>query len=348
MTRNYILSNQEIAEFCQSLALLLQAGIGLGDGIFLMAKDTSGEEQKKLLNMGQQLDQGDCLFEVLKASGGFPVYVTGIVQVGERTGRLEEALFGLAAYYEERCRISRLVRSSLLYPSMILFIMIMVIGVLLIEVLPVFDQVYASLGSHMTGIAEWLLRVGWGLKKALPVLLSALGMLAVLVIVFSVKEDCRNKIINIWNRYYGDKGICATFNNARFAQALAMGIRSGLLVEEAMDLAGELMENVPKASLRCKRCAGMMEQGIDFAEALTLNGFLSSSACRILKVGLGAGNGDQVVDQIAKKMMEEAEESLENMVMKAEPTMVLAASIMVGIILLAVMLPLVNILASIG
>ena len=348
MMQKYVLSNQETAAFCRNLALLLQAGVGLGDGIYLMAEDDSVADQELLKRMGQQLDQGGSLSRTMVACGCFPAYVTGMVQVGERTGRLEEALFGLAAYYEERCRVSRLVRSALLYPSMILLIMLLVIGVLLIKVLPIFDQVYGSLGSGLTGIAEWLLRLGWGLKNSLPVL--AVGLVVVVVggILISLREDVRSKVIHVWNRAFGDKGISAAFQNARFAQALSMGMNSGMMLEEAVELARILMENVPDAARRCKKCEEMIRKGSSLTDALSANGLMSKASCRMLKVGMAGGNGDQVMAQIAKNMMGEAEAALEDAVAKAEPTMVLGASVLVGIILLAVMIPLANIMASIG
>ena len=100
--------------------------------------------------MAEQVDGGKTLSTALRESGVFPVYVCGLVEVGERTGRTEEALAALSRYYEERVRIGRRVRSALLYPAVMLALMLVVIGVLLVKVLPIFDDVYASLGGRLT------------------------------------------------------------------------------------------------------------------------------------------------------------------------------------------------------
>ena len=68
----------------------------------------------------------------------------------------------------------------------------------------------------------------------------------------------------------------------------------------------------------------------------------------MLAVGLKQGNSDQIMENIADRLLEQAEEALENTVAKIEPAMVLLASALVGAILLAVMLPLMNIMAAIG
>ena len=89
---------------------------------------------------------------------------------------MEEALRSLSTYYEERSRMDRRVRSALLYPAVMLALMLVVITVLLVRVLPIFNDVYASLGGSLTGVAGGLLAIGRGLDAAMPVLLVLLAV----------------------------------------------------------------------------------------------------------------------------------------------------------------------------
>ena len=75
---------------------------------------------------------------------------------------------------------------------------------------------------------------------------------------------------------------------------------------------------------------------------------LPPAESRLLRVGLQTGNADSVMEQIAQRLHQQAEDALEDAVSKIEPTMVLAASLLVGMILLSVMLPLINIMSAIG
>ena len=81
---------------------------------------------------------------------------------------MEESLTALADYYDERCRMERRLRSAVLYPAVILLLMLVVMVVLLTKVLPVFNDVYASLGGRLTGVAGGLLALGQALDAALP------------------------------------------------------------------------------------------------------------------------------------------------------------------------------------
>ena len=69
-----------------------------------------------LLDMAEEVDGGAALSDAMRRAEGFPVYVCGLVEVGERAGRTEEALSALSRYYESRARLDRRVRSALLYP----------------------------------------------------------------------------------------------------------------------------------------------------------------------------------------------------------------------------------------
>ena len=171
----HLISNDDIASLCLELSLLLHAGVSTGDALSLLAEE--GDRGGVLKAMAEQVDSGETLSAALRDSKAFPLYVCGLVEVGERTGRTEEALAALSQYYEDRVRLARRVRSALLYPAVMLALMLVVIGVLLVKVLPIFDDVYASLGGRLTGVAGGLLAIGRWLDSAMPVLWVLLALM---------------------------------------------------------------------------------------------------------------------------------------------------------------------------
>lgn len=342
-----VLSHRETAYIFRSLASLLHTGLGTADAFYLLAQEEPGTLGQILTRAGELLDCGDTLWETLEKCGVFPASSTGMVHVGEQTGRTEEALMALADFHEERDRTLRQLRSTLGYPALLLVLMLAVIGVLLVEVLPVFDSVYASLGNRLTGIAGGLLQLGQALKALLPALFVLLLLTALAVSAYGFCPPFRSALTALWQKKFGDRGIHRKFNNARFARALAMGIASGLPLEEAVILARSLLDS-PGAAARCDACTAALEAGTPLTDALSSTQLLPLYACRLLAVGLKGGNAERMLDDIAKRMMEEASQSLENTVEKVEPAIVLACAVLVGAILLAVMLPLMHILAAIG
>ncbi len=343
------LNYREIASFCQELAWLVHSGVRVGDGLNLLAEEEKEGAWKACLSkMAEQADEGLPLSDIIKNAECFPVYVQGILSVGETSGRLEESLLALKKYYEGRDRMNNRVRSALLYPSVLLLLMLIVIVILLTQVLPIFQSVYASLGGELGGLAGGLLTLGLFLNKIMPVLCVLMALVIALVIAFSVSEKFRSHVTTLLRKKTGDKGVMRKMNDAAFAQAISMGLSSGLPLEETMELAAEVLKDVPTAKERCLNCKEELLGGIPLAEALKKTDVFPPAMCRLLSLGMQSGNGDAVMVEIADRMSEDAELALAARVEKVEPTLVLVTSILVGIILLSVMLPLMNIMEAIG
>ena len=343
-----LLTNIEISQICQELAILLHAGVMLGDGLALLAQEEHGKTGELLAEIGRHIDMGKTLGAALRESHAFPSYVVGMVEVGERSGRTEQALQSLSRYYEQQDQMDHQIRAALTYPSILLLLMLMVIVVLLTQVLPVFDDVYASLGGQLTGIAGGLLMIGQTLDAAMPVLCVLMALVVGLVMAFSFSDSFRSKLLGMWRQRHGDKGISRKLTEARFAQALTMGLSSGLPLEEAVEVCAALLHDVPAAAGRCRMCASRLAEGGELAETLCESEMLPPAACRLLTLGMRSGNGDTVMDDISRRLSNEANQALERKVAQVEPALVLVTSLLVGAILLSVMLPLMNIMAAIG
>ncbi|MEF2836892.1 MAG: type II secretion system F family protein [Oscillospiraceae bacterium] len=338
------LPNPELARVCREFALLLGSGIGTAEAAFLLAREEQMPLGQLLNALGQYMDEGHTLAEAMELSGSFPEYVRIMVRIGEETGHLEQTLTGLADYYEENHRTLRQIRSAVGYPAMVFVLMLLVVGVLLVKVLPVFDRVYGSLGTRLTGPAAGLLYAGQLLDSALPMLL----VLAAGAAALWLRPSFREKLTAFWRQRYGDRGIARKFNNARFARALALGLSSGMDVENSLTLAGTLLAEIPGAAQRRETCVRSLEEGASFADALAAAQLIPPAQCRLLQAGIRGGIGDRVMETVAEALMEDARESLERIISGIEPVMVLISSLLVGLILLSVMLPLADILAVLG
>lgn len=335
-----MLNNRDTAYLCRSLALLLHSGVTPAQGCRLL--DREGAAVPKQLT--DALDRGLPLSEAMEMTGVFPPVVPALVRVGEETGNLEAALSALADQFDYRRRTEEQLRQALIYPCLILLLMLAVLTVLLVQVLPVFQRVYASLGGGLTGPGAWLLELGKGLKTVLP----ALGLVVLVIGAAGVSLFRHPQIGKSLLAPLADRGILRRFRNARFVQGLAMGIRSGLTAEASAELAGLLLEDSPKAAARHRRLQEALSAGTAPAQALEENGFLSPAQSRLLAVGLHSGSGESILALLVQQLEEEACRALEAAAGRIEPALVLITSGLVGIILLTVMLPLLNILSLIG
>lgn len=343
------LTPEEIGSLSGKLAMLLHAGLPTAEVLHLAAEDEpEGPLHTLLGELTGKTEEGASLSAALRSADCVPTYVSGLLEVGERSGRTEEALQALARYYEGRAAMDRHLRSALLYPAILLMLLLTVIVLLLTRVLPIFDTVYGQLGGRLTGVAGGLLQLGQVLERIMPLLCVLLAAAAVLIVLFSEVPAVRARMLKWWQRRRGDRGTAGKLNRSRFAQAFSMGLDSGLPVEEALELAASLLDEAPAMQHRCESCLAELEHGKPLAQALGEAELLPRGDCRLLVAGLRSGSGDRAMAQVVRRLTEDGEASLEERVSQVEPALVLAGSLLVGLILLAVMLPLMNILSAIG
>lgn len=341
--------NDDIAACCLELNYLLHAGIGNAEALRCISEDEDRKEFSELFaSMADGADEGKMLSEVFRDAGVFPGYVYEMIAVGEKTGRTEEALKSLANDAQSRANLDRQTKSALVYPSVLLLVMLVVVAVLLIYVLPVFNDVYSQLGSGLTGVAGVLLTVGGALGRVSWLLVILLCAAVAFLAAFSAVPAFREKVIGRMEKRRGDKGAYSMINTARFAQALSLGMSSGLDAQEAVSSALTLLNENKVSSERGDRCRELIESGSNLAQALRESGLMPAKQCRELEAGIKGGSGDLAMEQIAQRLTDDAENALSEQMSRIEPTIVIVSSILVGIILLAVMLPLVNIMNSIG
>lgn len=342
-------SNEYISVFCLQIALLLHAGIHLADGVHLLAEDEKDAVTGEVLcSMAEFLDEGKALSEAMKSVGVFPAYVVHMTETGESTGRLEQAFRSMAEYYEGRKQLQDRMKSALLYPLVLLVLMLAVIGILLVKVLPVFQKVYEQLGGSMEGLAGGLLVAGYGLERAVPIIGVVVVVLVLLAVIIYLHRGLRAGCLTLVKKMTAGWRLSKEINVSGFAAALSMGMASGLQTEEALVLAASFHNDVPKTKERFQRCSEAVENGMTLPEALRETELLEPMYCRMLSLGEKSGTADTVMGEIARRLEDRARNSIESLVSKVEPTIVIGASLIVGMILLAVMLPLMNIMSSIG
>ena len=310
-----------LADLCSRLALLLHSGVNIDTGLSIIAEEENDPEYVKiLLELSQSMEEGVSFADALESSGCFSSHIVGMIRVAEKVGRTEETLKSLADYYESRDRLSRNLRNALTYPSILLLIM----------------------------LPGTLVSFGNTLNAALPFIGICVGLVSVIVAIICLIPGTSRTFKRIFVRSFGDKGVMRKTNNAMFVNALSIAMASGLPIEEGIELAANLFSDCPAASHRCRRCQMLIEDGTDLVSALRKTDFLSPSSCRILSVGIRSGNTDSVIEQIASRMANDAEDKLLSIVARIEPALVIITSVLVGIIIISILLPLINIMETIG
>lgn len=342
------LTNYETSSFCRQMALLIKAGISPSEGIDILMQDTQDNSAKKLLEkVSHVLHSGEYFHVALSMSGAFPDYLIHMVTIGEESGTLDTVMDSLADYYEREENISTSVKGAVSYPLIMLFMMLIVVLVLIIKVLPIFEQVFAQLGTSMSGFAQSLLDFGNLLNKYSVVMVFLLVLLALAFIFFSATETGKKIFKKQLAKVALTKKLVQDLDSARFASGMVLTLSSGMDTYEGLSLVNKLVEtDAMKAKI--EKCRNLLIDGDSFPEALEKSQIFSSFYTQMISVGFKSGSMDSAMKQIADRFEYETDRKIYALIAIIEPTLVIVLSIIVGMILLSVILPLMGIMTTIG
>lgn len=343
--KDKIFSSSELCVLCTELGEIWHAGMPLSDGLYALCGD-SDEAGPVLRALYREAENGASLPDALRKVSGFPKYMVEMLTLAEKTGKQEETLRALAAYYDRTDRLQASIRSAVLYPAILTAIMLAVIVVLITQVLPIFQGVFAQLGLQMTGLAGAMLQAGQTLSGAVAVIGCVLLVLIVLAVLARFIPACRMGISKWFQRVFGGRGVLARIASTRFLEAMTMAAQSGMEMEEAAGYASGICPDDPRTQKHIADCIQQLQSGARLGEALS--GLLSARNCRLVALAERTGSQAEVFAEIAKRSERAVDDELERIISWIEPALVIITAVLVGVILLSVMLPLLGIMSSIG
>ena len=348
MKKGKQLTNSEIASFCEQMAMIIKAGITPKDGLAILLSDTKDESTKSLLQtMLISSALGETFTTSIKESGVFPEYVVHMISIGEETGRMDDVMQSLSEYYEHEDNISESIRSAITYPLIMIIMMLIIIAVIISKVLPLFNQVFIQLGTHMDGFSASLLQLGESIQAYSFAFFALLFLLV--IFYFYVTRTARGKafLMKTASKIKPLKNFYDSVSYGRFASGMALMLNSGMGIFQSLDMVKQLSGD-PSMEEKIIRCRDHIKDGDSFAEALQKESFFNNLYARMIALGIKTGNLDSVLAKIATIYEEETDKKIRNFISILEPTLVISLSLVVGLILLSVILPLLSIMTSIG
>lgn len=340
------LSNTEIYSFCNQMALILKSGISSIEGISIMLEESENASEKAILQTiyDSFIESGN-FANSLECAGVFPSYMLHMVEIGEQTGRLDNVMQSLSAHYEREESIATAIKNAVTYPLIMITMMAVVVLVLITKVMPIFNQVFAQLGQEMTGFSKALLSIGSVINSYSIVLITLLVIIVGCTLFFS-KTAGGKKVFRTWSSHLGFfRKTYDKISSCRFADCMALTLGSGFNPEYCMELASGLIED-SNFQEKINHCLTRMSEGCEFSAALIQTGIFSGVYGRMISLASRTGGIDNVMQEIAEKYEEEIDSGLFRLISVLEPALVIFLSVIVGIILLSVMLPLMGIMSS--
>lgn len=330
------------------LAMMAGAGMPLATAFRAAGTGLDPDGRAAMSGISDRIAAGAYPDDAMLESGLFGRQAAGLVAAGAESGRLEDALLALHSYYARVDGILRRAKAALMQPAAMLGMSVLVFLLVCVKILPVFDSVYASMGTSLDGLPGALLAFGTWLRHNSIAIGCALAGTAVLIAIIWIIPSSRAFIIKTAERSFGDRGPFRKLSDARFVQAVSMGLDAGLAPDEACRMAASGYEPGSSARARYDACSEGLSDGARLHEMLLAHGIVDAACSMLVESGSLAGREPDAVREAAAMTLSDAEQALDKLSGLVEPAVTAAGSLLVGATVLSAMLPLLGVMASLG
>lgn len=346
--KSIALTPEELSVFCDQIALMLESGMTVRDGVDMLAEDEEkqGAASRPYSGMRATVEETGSLYIAMKErESEWPHYMVEMVGIGEETGRLEEVMRNLSAYYTREGKIRDAASSAVTYPLVLGAMMVVIIAVLLWRVMPVFRRVLGSLGVDPNGPSARLMNIGTAAGWVVLALIGLMLIAAVTVLVLMRTRHREKTLAFLQNLIPPVRKIGQKLSASRISGMLGMMLSGGFPVENALDMSAGALED-EESIAKVKEIRKKMGEGETFSDAVASADLFTEFHNRVLKIGSATGHEPQVLTKIAETYEEQVENDLSRLISLIEPVLVALLSIVIGAILLSMMLPMAGVMSS--
>lgn len=326
--------------FTRQLRVLLKAGLPMLEAFEILINQENNRKLKSVLeNLHKSIKGGRALSEAMAAYPDiFPDYFRFSVKAGEKSGALELVLDRLAAHMERSRKTQGKVKAALVYPGVLTLVAVGVILFLIVHVVPTFNNIFEDLGATLPASTRLLLLFSNSLRYNIPILLAVIAGFFLLGKTLNKFPQSRTIIDKTMIKTPLAGDISLKYSSVQTCHTLATLLISGVPMVDAIATSAMTIENrVLSADLQ-STVQGLKE-GRSLSSELNSTAIFPPLMIQMIGVGERTGALEEVLETVADYFEEEVDIAVESLVSLIEPLLMIAMGTVVGFIVLAMFLP---------
>lgn len=334
------LKQKEFVLFLRQFATLMEAGILLIDSIDLLSEQTDSKPLKEALEeISIEVKEGIALSESMKKYPKlFPDLLVQMIHSGEISGQLEDVLDRMATYFEKQYRIKQKVSTALTYPIVVASFAIIITIFLLVFIVPIFGDLFASFGGELPFITQMVLNLSGFIQRFWWLFIGLLGLLAIAFVQIKKKESGAYLLDKLVLKLPVIGSFVQKAVLARMTQTLSSLLNSSVPILQAVDVTSSVVGNrvVKDVLLESKTS---LERGESLAKPMENHWVFPSLIIQMIRVGESSGSLDEMLKKVADVYDQEVEEASDKLQSLIEPVLIIFLAVIVGLIVLSIVVP---------
>jgi type IV pilus assembly protein PilC len=335
-----VVKEKDIILFARQFSTMIDAGLPIIQCLEILYTQQGNKTFKRMIKeIKEQVEGGATLAEALKR---FPKHFddlfVNMIAAGEAGGILDAILRRLAAYMEKAAKLKAQVKGAMTYPIVTLCIAVLVLGIILVFVIPVFEEMFADFGGELPGITKVVVTASEIVKSKILYII-----IGIFILGFSVKkfyatpkgQDMADEFV-LKIPVFGE--LLRKVAVAKFTRTMGTMLASGVAILEALDIVAKTSGNrtVEKAIYDVR--SGIAE-GRTMADPLQESGVFPAMVCQMISVGESTGALDAMLEKIADFYDEEVDQAVDNLTSLIEPFMLVFLGATIGGLVVAMYMP---------
>lgn len=334
------MSSGELALITRQLASLSQSGLPLEEALLAVAQQNDQPRTKSiLLGVRAKVMEGHSLADGFSEfPQAFPELYRATVAAGEQSGHLDTVLERLADYTEARQELRQRVTNAMIYPSALVVMAVVIIGIMLVTVVPKVVRVFENMSADLPGLTQAMIATSDFLRAWWLLLLIGLAAISWGIWWILQREGPRRR----WHRFLLRMPIVGRLtrgvNTARFTRTLSILAGSGVPILEALKISAEVVENLPmreavtEATLRVR-------EGASIAKSLAASKLFPPMTIHLIASGETGGRLDEMLGRAAAGQEREVDGLIAALLGILQPLLIVLMGGVVLLIVLAILLP---------
>lgn len=340
---------RELCIMTRQLATMLGAGLPIIRSFAILAEQTEDRKLKKAVTtIREDLEAGLPLWEAVdKHPGVFSRVYVSMIRAGEMGGILEPILHRLTDHLEREQEINSKVKSASIYPAMICIFAVLMVFFILAFVMPNFVSMFASSGAELPAPTRILVGIGTALRTKWLYILVGLILIVIGLKTWGKKDSGRLFYDRLYLKLPVIGPTISRIAVARFARTMGTLVRSGIPVLQALEIVEEVVGN-KVISRAVSQARSSIREGESIAFPLVQSGVFEPMVTQMIAVGEETGALDDMLVRMSDYFEREVIYMVDTMMAVIEPLMILIVALLVGGIVIATLLPIFEIVNTVG
>lgn len=340
---------RSIAIFTRQLATMIDAGLPLVQSLEILSIQQEQKLFKDIIRGIREDVEGGSTFAgaLKKYPATFDDLYTNLVVAGEEGGILDNILLRLAGYIEKAEALKKKVKSAMIYPATIVGVAVIVVMILMIFVIPVFEDMFKGAGQTLPLPTLIVITMSKFIKKYVFIVIPVFILIGFLIRRYYKTENGRAVIDRLLLKLPVLGPLLQKISVARFSRTLGTLVSSGVPILDGLSIVSKTSGNktIETAILNAR---SSIREGETIAEPLGRSGMFPPMVIQMISVGESTGALDSMLSKIADFYEEEVDVAVGNLTSLLEPFLMVFLGVVIGGVVISMYLPIFSMASAVG